>query len=398
MAEIKVHFSADASALERKFEEIKHHAKEVGEQLGEVGTDLGKSLTGVNFEKLLGIGGAVYAATKLGDALIDAAKEGYKAFQEFQNAVLKFKYNAPSSMGTLEERGKLGTEMAETAESKMGLFSFKQLSDAGIALEEVAGELKLSPEKINELVDTMQALALKTGSSPDTIAETFRKLVVSIKEEGSAAIGKFFKATPGLEEEAGKLRTERAEGYLEDQGVTRGTANQDQANEFAKIIAMPIAEFMTKESQRIGAKAVLGETMEIMEKSAPKSIIQEAKDINPMAELNAEIERMNKAFGEDLAPTIRQFTKDIVDAMPTLKEDFKILSDVLTTTVIPSFKFLATITQGVLEVFNMVAGWLGKKQTDVLGTDVQRSVDAKLKELGNPSTAAPGVGPGEMAA
>jgi hypothetical protein len=54
MAEIKVHFSADASALEHKFEEIKHHAKEVGKQLGEVGTDLGKSLPGLDLGKLLG--------------------------------------------------------------------------------------------------------------------------------------------------------------------------------------------------------------------------------------------------------------------------------------------------------------------------------------------------------
>src|SRR6202051_392023 len=113
MAKIEAIFTADSARLEKAFHEVKEKAQEVGKQIGEVGADLGKSLTGLDIGKLLGIGGAVYAATKLGDALIDAAKEGYKAFQDYQEAVLKFKYNLPSSAGTPEERGKLGAEVAE---------------------------------------------------------------------------------------------------------------------------------------------------------------------------------------------------------------------------------------------------------------------------------------------
>ena len=171
-------------------------------------------------KKILGVGGAIYAAGKLQEALVDAAKEGYKAFQVYQDAVLKFKYNLPSAAGSLEERGQMGKEMAETAESKVGIFSFTQLAAAGTALEQVAGELKASPQKINDLVDTMMALAIKSGTTPDVIAENFRKLVVQIKEEGGAAVGKFFKATPGMEDEAGKLRAAHAKIISKQQGVT----------------------------------------------------------------------------------------------------------------------------------------------------------------------------------
>src|SRR5271165_5776500 len=114
--EIKGVVSVDISPLEKSFAEAKKKAKELGKQIGEVGNDLGKGVTGFDLTKALGIGGAVYAAGKLQEALVDAAKEGYRAFQQYQDAVLKFKYNAPSSAGTLEERGQLGKEMAESAE------------------------------------------------------------------------------------------------------------------------------------------------------------------------------------------------------------------------------------------------------------------------------------------
>jgi hypothetical protein len=385
MANLPVKISADTKPLEQAFAKISDRAKELGKQFGEVGNDLGKGLTGFDVGKAMGIGGAVYAAGKLGEALVDAAKEGYAAFQKYQDAVLKFKYNAPSSMGTLEERGKMGKEMAETAESKVGIFSFQQLSAAGTALLQVAGELEASPEKINSLVDTMQALAIKTGATPDVIAENFRKLVVNIKEEGGAAVGKFFKATPGLEDEAGKLRSQHADDYLKGQGVTQENASGAQLGHFAEILAEPIAEFMTKESERIGGKESLSEIMGMMERAAPKSIISEEQDIHPEAALNAEMEKLSKAFGEDLAPAVVTMTKAITEEMPALRTSFSELASVLREAVIPSLVALGEFGKAAtwqLQLFGGAVGWLSALVNKGQATDTSKSVDANIAKLG----------------
>jgi hypothetical protein len=56
--------------------------------------------------------------------------------------------------------------MAESAESKVGIFSFNQLSAAGTALLQVAGELEASPEKINSLVEFFPQLIHDAAGFP----------------------------------------------------------------------------------------------------------------------------------------------------------------------------------------------------------------------------------------
>src|ERR1700722_16650352 len=219
MAKLKVEVGADISPLQQAFMKVQTETRKVAKEMREVGSDIGKGVTGFDMTKALGIGGAVYAAGKLGEALIDAAKEGYKAFEQYQQAVLKFKYNLPSSVGTPEERGRLGAEVAEHSSKAAGVFTEEQLNAASLSLMEASKELRESPEKLYAMLDTIQALAIKTGRVPEEIAESLRRLNVGMKEEGGAAVGKFFKSTPGLEDETEKLRDKHAEDYLKAQGV-----------------------------------------------------------------------------------------------------------------------------------------------------------------------------------
>src|SRR5258708_28723030 len=118
MAKLEAALGLDITPFQRKLEEAKEKAKKFGEGTADVGNDLFKSLSGFDIGKALGIGGAIYAAAKLGDALIDAAKEGYKAFQQYQDAVLKFKYTLPTVPGGGAAAGGRAAEAIEAATAK----------------------------------------------------------------------------------------------------------------------------------------------------------------------------------------------------------------------------------------------------------------------------------------
>src|SRR5215468_3796542 len=211
MAKLEAVLDANITPFQRKLEEAKEKAKEFGEGTADVGKDLFKSLTGFDIGKALGIGGAIYAANRLGDALIDAAKEGYEAFSKYQEAVLRFKYTVPVGIGGGAAAGGRAEEAVEAATQKAGIFSAEQMRSASQYLMMASKELRERPDKLNDMLDTLKAFAIKTSTTPEQIAESYRRLVVGIKEEGSPAVGKFFKATPGLEEETEKLRDAHAQ-------------------------------------------------------------------------------------------------------------------------------------------------------------------------------------------
>ena len=124
MAKLETVITADIHPIEKAFAEIKAKAKELGEGIKDVGSDLGKGLTGVSLEKILGVGGAIYAAGKLQKHWSTPPKRDTKRSKFIRMPCSNFKYNLPSAAGSLEERGQMGKEMAETAESKVGIFSF----------------------------------------------------------------------------------------------------------------------------------------------------------------------------------------------------------------------------------------------------------------------------------
>jgi hypothetical protein len=332
MAKLEAVLDADITPFQRKLEQAKEKAKEFGEGTADVGNDLFKSLTGFDIGKALGIAGATYAAIKLGDALIDAAKEGYKAFQQYQDAVLRFKYTLPTPIGGGAAAGGRAEEAVEAATAKAGIYSAEQMRNAALYLSEASKEFRESPERLNEMLDTLKAFAIKTSTTPEQIAESYRRLVVGIKEEGSPAVGKFFKSTPGLEAETEKLRDAHAEAYLHAQGLTDASeANTAQAAEYHRLQKEPISEFMTQESQRKGATAVLEEIKDILEKSAPKAITAEAEAIHPEAALAKAWEELSTVIGSKLKPAIDGFinlmTSIVTGIMPAVKTSLSVLSD-----------------------------------------------------------------------
>jgi hypothetical protein len=388
MAEIKALFTADIHLLEKAFKEAAEKAKELGKQIGEVGNDLGKGVTGFDIGKALGIGGAVYAAGKLGDALIDAAKEGYKAFQQYQDAVLKFKYNLPSSAGTLEQRQKLGEETAEATESKVGQggFNFQQLSNASLSLMEASKEFRESPEKLNSMIDTVIALAIKSGNSPEAITESYRKLVVSIKEEGGKAVGKFFKSTPGLEEQAEGVRDERQADYLRAQklsSIEAGTTAQRAA--YNKIGGTSTDEIMSQEASRLGTQGVLDKILDMMTKAAPKEITADYAKNHPEAALMASMEVVSKSFGEQMAPAISDLTKVITASMPDIKDACVELGKAMAG-LIP---IVSTLAATMESIFADMSEHLGIAKVNADAKEMSGRVDKVLSEGGGSQNLAP---------
>jgi len=324
MAKLEATLDANITPFQRALDAAKEKAKEFGEGTADVGKDLFKSLSGFDLSKALGIGGAIYAAGKLGDALIDAAKKGYAAFAEYQEAVLRFKYSIPTGVGEGAGAARRAEEAVEMAAGKAGIFSEKQMESAAQYLMMASKELRESPEKLNDMLDTLKAFAIKTSTTPEQIAESYRRLVVGIKEEGSPAVGKFFKATPGLEEETEKLRDAHAQAYLHAQGLRDSSeANTSQLAEYHRLQAQPISEFMTEESKREGSIKILEEIKGILERSAPKGIIAEAEAEAPGNMLGKAWEEASRAFGEQLKPAIDDFVRMLIEGMPTIQADLK---------------------------------------------------------------------------
>lgn len=384
MAEVKVVITGDTHPLEAALAQAKEKAKKLGEGLGEIGSDIAKGLTGFDLSKLLGIGAVIYAATKLGEALIDAAKEGYKAFQQYQEAVLRFKYTLPASSGTPEQRTQKAGEIADMVDEKDGIFSFKQMSDAAQSLMQSSKELASSTPKLGEMLDKVTALAIKTGGDPASIAEGYRKLSIGLKEEGGGAAGKFMKSTPGLEEETLKLRDQDAADYLQSVGGKVGKGSKEEI-EYQKRSEINPVEFMTKQADEKGPAAFMEMMNGIIDRSANKNIIKEAEANAPEKMLADAFERINKAFGEQLKPAIDDLFKTITEALPSVRDGFMAMAEVLKL-AIPALGFfikaidaiVVTISTAMQGINGKLADWLGINKTKA---DVQAVSDQVDKTL-----------------
>jgi hypothetical protein len=393
MAKLEAVLDANISPFQKALDKAAEKAREFGESTADVGKDLFRSLSGLDLSKLLGIGAATYAATKFGEALVDAAKEGYRAFSEYQEAVLRFKFTLPTRPG---EGAFAAGRAAETAEiARGGIFPEKEMQAAALALLQASEELRKSPEKLAAMMETFKSLAIKTGGSPAEIAESYRRLVVGIKEEGSAAVGKFFKATPGLEEQTEALRDAHAQAYLHAQGLRDSSeANTQQLSEYRRLQREPISEFMTEESKRIGATKVLEEIKEILERSAPKAVAAEAIEAHPEKMLAAAWQEASQAFGKELKPAIDDFVKMIMDHMPAITEamsGFGTGLKIAIEGVIPPLKFLADVIEGlgrvVAYVLNKIGGLIGapvgvteKAETTSRMVDQRIDTEKKIRE------------------
>jgi hypothetical protein len=358
MAKLEAVLDVDTSPFQKKLAQAAEKAREFGKGTAEVGNDLVKTLSGFDIGKILGIGGATYAATKLGDALVDAAKKGLEAFEAYERAVLRFKYVLPIGPGGGAAAGGRAEEIATMAGAKSGLYSAEQMRSAALYLAEASKELRESPEKLNDMLDTLKAFALKTASTPEQIAEAYRRLVVGIKEEGGMAVGRFFKSTPGMEAEVEKLRDAHAEAYLHAQGLGDASqASAAQASEYHRLQTQSVSDFMSEETSRKGATAVLEEIKGILERSAPKGIITEMEAAEPGAMLAKAWRGIEKSFGEELKPAIDGFVKMLMEHMPAIgkmMEGIGIALNVAIEGITPILSNLGKVVEAVLPPFGQL--------------------------------------------
>jgi hypothetical protein len=335
MAKLEAVVSADVTPFEKGLAQAAERAKEFSEKLGDVGKDLLKSLSGINIGEAMGIGVGVYTAKQLGEALIDSAREGLKEFQKFQDAVLSFKYTLPSAAGDLAEREKLAKEEAEAAEKRVGAFNFEEQMAAAQALMQASRVYGENVEKTNEMVKSLTALAIITRSTPAAEAENLRRALVSRREDSGEALGRFFKRTPGLEEQARLLR---------DQEAAR------RPEEAAEIQRMGIPEFMAKETRGKTDEEIIKLLTEMVSKAAPPEVVKEHAEIYPFEKLNAPLTEMANAFGEKLLPLAKALADALGSVLPAVKE----LGLTLLDTVVPTLVDAVDI----LKVVGTAASWV----------------------------------------
>jgi hypothetical protein len=335
MAKLEALLTADINPFESKLKEAAEKAKEFGEGVREVGNDLFKGLSGFDIGAAIGIAGAITAAKTLGDALVDAVKEGYAEFQKFEAAVLRIKYALPAGAG----RGAEAKEIAETAESKAGLFSAEQMLNAARIMMQASAKFAESPEKLNAVLDTIKDIAFAEGSTVESVAESYKNLLVGAKEGGAAgsrAIGSFLQANPALLAQAREYR----ETYTRE--------HPKEVSE--RMRGMDISQFMATlaSPERLGLQKMIGILEDMMKKAAPGAA-REAERVDPGAILKARLAEISKAFGEQLKPAIDNLIKVLIAFLPTIRDLFTGLANVLKV-VIP----ILTAVEAVLGALAMV--------------------------------------------
>jgi hypothetical protein len=188
MAKIEAVLEANIGPFQKALQHATESAHKFGESVSEIGTDIGKNLTGIDIGKLLGIGGAAFAVTELSAKLLDVVKESMAAFAEHETQVLSLKLNikgatdamAEGMLDTLESMAGVGGSVAQLVSA------FRSLKDAGLSDSDALSTIK-----------DLQNEYIKTGVTVDDYAESLRKAQAGGAEQGEG-LSKLLKSIPDL--------------------------------------------------------------------------------------------------------------------------------------------------------------------------------------------------------
>ena len=104
-AKLEAVVTADITPFDKELKKAADQAKDFGKELGNISSDFLKSFSGFDLSAALGIAGSIVGLSALKDgvekfasAAVNAAKQGYEAFERFERSILQLKYALPSSI------------------------------------------------------------------------------------------------------------------------------------------------------------------------------------------------------------------------------------------------------------------------------------------------------------
>jgi hypothetical protein len=312
MAKLEAEVTANIGPFEKALSQAAQKAKEFAAQTKDVGKDIFKETAGGGAFKMVGLGGAAAAATAFGVAVVEASKEGLQAFGKMEQQVLQLKYNLkdPSVAREVHDWIKqiaLGTDDVDKLQA-----AFVSLSESGLGLEES-----------KQMLQDLQAVALKSGSSVDELAEAFRRAKEGGLDAGEGA-SRLLKALPGLSREIEKQKTSVSETVRSDVGRWDPAAgvyeHMHKAEEEAdKILAMTPADFLKSGYFKT---ANLEQAIHAM---APRGMVAEERQTleGTQGALDKVIDELKESLGEGLAPAVKQITNALTENLPEIESALK---------------------------------------------------------------------------
>jgi hypothetical protein len=319
MARLEAEVSANIGPFERALRQAGAEAREFAAKTADIGKDIFKEAAGSKLTNLLGLAGAGAAATAFGSAVIETAKSSLEAFGHLEKQVLQLKYNLKDPTVAKEIHEWL-EQLAQNDEEVDKLHSaFVSLSESGLNLE-----------KSKEVLQDLQAVALKSGESVESLAEAFRRAKAGGLDAGEGA-AKLLKALPGLSTEIEKqiaLQARAAETGVTPYDPVRATGGlpvKVDKGRAAELRRMSAADFV---------KSGLLDTSTLermLHRMAPRQMVAESRETleGTAGRLGIVIDNLKESFGEGLAPAIKQLTKDLSDNLPKIEESLKAFGEAL---------------------------------------------------------------------
>jgi len=360
MARLEAEVTANIAPFERALGQATRKAKEFAAQTADVGKDVFKEGAGGGAFKMAGLAGGAAAATAFGVAVVDTVKESLGAFGKMETQILRLKYNLkdPSVARQVHE----WIEQIATGPQEVDKLhdAFVSLSESGVGLE-----------KSKSIMQDLQAMALKSGDSVDSLAEAFRRAKAGGLDAGEGA-AKLLKALPGLSLEIEKQK--RAQASLVEQQVgpwdpARGVyANMANAKAQAKELReMSAADYVKK------GLLNTANLEQMLHEMAPRGMVTETRGTLEGTEgrLGIVIDNLKESLGEGLAPAIKALTTDLNENLPAIQDNLKEFGTAIGNAV------------GFLTSYFKPGGGEAKAQTAISGAeDVMYTGLAKLFTLG----------------
>src|ERR1700752_3370321 len=158
-AKLEAVVTADITPFDKELKKAADQAKDFGKELGKISSDFIKGFSGFDLSAALGIAGSIVGLTALKDgvekfasAAVNAARQGYEAFEKFERSILQLKYALPSTIPEAA-RAREAREIGAMAGGKAGLFSGEEMRAAARLMMQASTKFAESPEKLNHVLD-----------------------------------------------------------------------------------------------------------------------------------------------------------------------------------------------------------------------------------------------------
>lgn len=309
-AEIAAEVSANIGPFQKALDKALEGAHKFGEGVSEVGTDVGKNLTGIDIGKFLGLAGATVAAGLLAEKLIEVGREGLAAFATHETEVLSLKLNIKGATDEIAEG------MIKTLEAMAGVGgTTAQLVSAFRSLKEAG----LTDDKAIATIKDLQNEYVKTGVSVDDYAESLRKAQAGGADQGEG-LQRLLKSMPDLAPMIQAKIDDARNSYLQSIGHGPGFATTAlKPEEQAHLDLIP----KTPEAYVKEHGLNFEELLKGIHQNAPADAMSQASETlaGKQATLAAKVEELSVTIGAALAPAMKSFLDEVIKGLPAFTEE-----------------------------------------------------------------------------